>query len=245
MAGKVDFDTLRQETLASPLAAAVQGCAARLGFHARAEPKLLLARAFGRLVSAFHRIRSVEPRKLTVSTRESISFLEFVTRPSSATLQQIPDSAWRRGCLIFQPTSCGCILYFYKAMPTYCYKIDLDARVIEERYTGLVGIDFINQCLKQLSADAGFDPSFDIVVDFGEARFDDSCRDQLMLKEAVECHDETYKAGRSKTAVIVGSPYNTACALLFKNRSATRNIEIFSTRKAAWDWIGHLPPPGD
>ena len=55
MAGKVNFDTLREEAFASPLAAAVQGGASGLGRHARAETKLLLARAFGRLVGAFHK----------------------------------------------------------------------------------------------------------------------------------------------------------------------------------------------
>ena len=55
VAGKVDFDTLWKEALASPLAAAVQSGASGLGRHARAETKLLLARAFGRLVGAFHK----------------------------------------------------------------------------------------------------------------------------------------------------------------------------------------------
>lgn len=64
MAGEVDFDTLWQETFASPLAAAVQCLTARLGLHARAEPKLTLARALGRLVCAFHKIGSVEQRKI-------------------------------------------------------------------------------------------------------------------------------------------------------------------------------------
>ena len=70
----MNFDTLRQEALASPLAAAVQGGASGLGRHARAETKLLLARAFGRLVGAFHKIRSVEPMKLTNPASQSIPF---------------------------------------------------------------------------------------------------------------------------------------------------------------------------
>ena len=74
VAGKMNFNPLRQKALASPLTAAVQGCAAGLGRHARAETKLLLARAFGRLVGAFHKIRSVEPVKLTFPVTQSISF---------------------------------------------------------------------------------------------------------------------------------------------------------------------------
>ena len=83
VAGKMNFDTLRKEALASPLAAAVQGGASGLGRHARAETKLLLARAFGRLVGAFHKKRSVEPRKLTVSLPESIPF-PWILIPKSA-----------------------------------------------------------------------------------------------------------------------------------------------------------------
>jgi len=72
VAGKVDFDTLRKEALASTLAAAAQNGAARLGFHPGAEPKLLLARALGRLVGAFHKIGSVEPSRLENSRWKSI-----------------------------------------------------------------------------------------------------------------------------------------------------------------------------
>ncbi len=74
VSGVVDFDTLWQETLASTLAAAVQDIAARLGFHARAEAKLTLARALGRLVSAFHRIGSVERSKVVNERQPSILF---------------------------------------------------------------------------------------------------------------------------------------------------------------------------
>ena len=51
----MNFDTLRQEALASMLAASAQYCASGLGRHARTETKLLLARALGRLVGAFHK----------------------------------------------------------------------------------------------------------------------------------------------------------------------------------------------
>ncbi len=83
VAGKMDFDTLRQETLASTLAAAAQNGAAGLGFHARAEAKLLFARAFGRLVSAFHKIGSVERRTLTGSLPASTPFPGNLKIPAS------------------------------------------------------------------------------------------------------------------------------------------------------------------
>lgn len=54
VSGEVDFDTFRKEALAAMLATAAQDGPARLGLHAGAEPELLLARALGRLVCAFH-----------------------------------------------------------------------------------------------------------------------------------------------------------------------------------------------
>lgn len=91
VAGVVDFDTLWQEALAPTLAAAAQDGPARLGLHARAEPKLLLARAFGRLVCAFHKIGSVEPDKLAVARRESIGiFADFWFRIFWAGLANVP-----------------------------------------------------------------------------------------------------------------------------------------------------------
>ncbi len=104
VAGKMDFDTLRQKALASPLATTAQNGAAGLGRHARAETKLLLARAFGRLVGAFHKMRSVEPRKLTNPDCQSIPFPEFLTGyrrivPANGTDQPVDEvfQVCRRG----------------------------------------------------------------------------------------------------------------------------------------------------
>jgi len=52
--GEMDFDTLRQKPLATTLAATAQNGSAALGFHPRAEAKLLFARALARLIGAFH-----------------------------------------------------------------------------------------------------------------------------------------------------------------------------------------------
>lgn len=123
-------------------------------------------------------------------------------------------------------------------MSNYHYKISPNIRLIEEFYSGQIGIDFINQCLEKMSSDKDFDPSFDIIVDFSAAHFDESCKNAAMLKQAVESHDQTYVASWSKTAIIVDSPFNTACVTLFRNRSVTRNIEVFCTREAAERWMG-------
>lgn len=52
---EVNFHALWQETLATNLAATGKNGAAGLGFHASPKAVLLLARALGWLVSAFHR----------------------------------------------------------------------------------------------------------------------------------------------------------------------------------------------
>ena len=51
---EVDFNALRQQALASALTAAGEDGSSAFGFHAGAKAELLLARPFGRLVSAFH-----------------------------------------------------------------------------------------------------------------------------------------------------------------------------------------------
>jgi len=127
-------------------------------------------------------------------------------------------------------------------MPDYSYKITPGLRLVEEKYSGPVGIEFINQCLEKMSGDKNFDPAFDIIVDFSEAVFDESCKRPDMLGQAAECHDRANLDSRSKTAVIVSSPFATACAMLFLRRASTRNMEVFSTRDAAEKWIGARPP---
>lgn len=129
-------------------------------------------------------------------------------------------------------------------MPGYTYEIRPLLRLIVEYYTGRVGLDFINQCLKTMASDKDFDPSYDIIVDFSEAELDESCHDAAMLKQAAECHDEAHHASRAKTALIVASPGTTACVMLFTHRATCRNIEIFSTREAAENWIGCRPAQG-
>jgi|GEM_PF-1956170 len=123
-------------------------------------------------------------------------------------------------------------------MPDYSYKITPGLRLVEERYSGAIGIEYINQCLEKMSGDKSFDPAFDIIVDFSEAVFDESCSRPDMLGQAVDCHDLANLDSRSKTAVIVSSPFTTACAMLFIRRASTRNMQIFSTRDAAEKWIG-------
>lgn len=55
VAGEVNLHALGQEAFTTALTAAGQDGAAALGFHAGAEPELLFARPFGRLVGAFHK----------------------------------------------------------------------------------------------------------------------------------------------------------------------------------------------
>jgi len=63
LALEMDFHALRQQTLASTLAAARENGAAIFGLHPRAEAKLLLASALGGLVGAFHNLKRLEINK--------------------------------------------------------------------------------------------------------------------------------------------------------------------------------------
>jgi len=74
MAREVNLHALRQQALAAALAAAGKDGAAVLGCHAGAEPELLLAGAFGRLVGAFHKPgNSIGKRAQTLATPRLLS----------------------------------------------------------------------------------------------------------------------------------------------------------------------------
>ena len=93
MAGEVDFDTLRQEPFTTTLAAALQDGTARLGFHAGAEAELLLARALGRLISAFHRNKkSVEPVSISSGERLSTGNCLVFRSPLPCPKEEIPEN---------------------------------------------------------------------------------------------------------------------------------------------------------
>lgn len=57
MSGEVDLDTFWKQAFAALAAAAVQDGPTGFGLHTGAETELLLARALGRLVSAFHSLK--------------------------------------------------------------------------------------------------------------------------------------------------------------------------------------------
>jgi len=52
--GEVDFNALWQQAFAAPLTATCEDAPPAFGFHTGAESELLLARALGWLVGAFH-----------------------------------------------------------------------------------------------------------------------------------------------------------------------------------------------
>lgn len=58
VAGVMDFNTLRQQALASTLTTTAQDCAAAFGLHPRAEAELALARTFAGLIGALHILKN-------------------------------------------------------------------------------------------------------------------------------------------------------------------------------------------
>jgi len=82
----MDLDTFRQETFASPLAAAAQGCTSGFRRHPGAKTKLPLARPLRRLVGAFHKIGSVGRERVPGRASESIEFPKKFRRQLGGTL---------------------------------------------------------------------------------------------------------------------------------------------------------------
>lgn len=74
VAGEMDFDTLRQQALAATLTATSENGASALGFHPRAETKLLLACALTGLIGAFHKKGSKRIGEFLRKTRNVKAF---------------------------------------------------------------------------------------------------------------------------------------------------------------------------
>jgi hypothetical protein len=55
VAGEMNFDALREQTLAAALTAAGKSGTTGFGLHAGTEPELLFPCAFGWLIGAFHK----------------------------------------------------------------------------------------------------------------------------------------------------------------------------------------------
>ena len=62
MACEMELNTLRQETLATPLTATIQDGATAFGLHAGTEAELAFARALGWLVGALHVVKIFKSR---------------------------------------------------------------------------------------------------------------------------------------------------------------------------------------
>lgn len=55
MTREVTLDTFRQEAFSTALTTTGEGGASTFAFHSRAKTMLLFSRAFGRLISSFHK----------------------------------------------------------------------------------------------------------------------------------------------------------------------------------------------
>jgi len=92
MAREVNLHALGQQALATPLTATGKNRATALGFHAGAEPELLLAGAFGRLVGAFHKPGNSFGKRA-----------ETVAAPPPMSTGSLGDFALRRAVTRFLP----------------------------------------------------------------------------------------------------------------------------------------------
>lgn len=92
MSCEVDLDTFWKQAFAAMAAAAVQDGPTGFGLHTGAETELLLARALGRLISAFHNLKSggeMLRAKIKASTQKD---LPHTQSPHRSRLEVVPRS---------------------------------------------------------------------------------------------------------------------------------------------------------
>lgn len=117
----------------------------------------------------------------------------------------------------------------------YEYRIFPEKGLIVEKYFGGISASFIKESLQRLREDSLFDHGYHIVVDFRRSVMEITTDD---LKGLVDHHEETYRPGHGRTAILVDQARDTAFAILVKGRVKSRALSIHSTVEGASSWLG-------
>lgn len=116
------------------------------------------------------------------------------------------------------------------------YEIFPDRRLLFLRYFGETRVTDMMEVAHKIWGDPRYDPTFDGIVDFREAKFVSSPEEisaisQYFLNAA--------EASRGRAAIIASAPMETALNLFFAKLMRGRNhLQIFSTWRAACAFVG-------
>lgn len=115
------------------------------------------------------------------------------------------------------------------------YNIDQKEKMIYHFISGDCDIDDFENAANKLIGDENFDQQYNILNDLSRCRF--KFRHEN-LDRFVQFFIEQFGSRTGKSAIVVESPVETAVASLFQKRvEETRKIHLFSTYKAAIDWL--------
>lgn len=118
------------------------------------------------------------------------------------------------------------------------YRIIPDKRIIIEHFSGLVDVNDLIACQNNVSYHADYNPNFNVVIDFRDARLSLSEPDVLKYIHFVRSTTKIY--GSRREAHITGSPHQVVAATMFEilKKDLPVNVKIVSTVGAAANWVG-------
>lgn len=118
------------------------------------------------------------------------------------------------------------------------YQIIPEKRIIIEHYSGLVELNDLIACQNKVSYHADYNPNFNVVIDFRDARLSLGEADVLKYIHFVRSTTKVY--GSRREAHITSSPHQVVAATMFEilKKDLPVNVKIVSTLGAAINWVG-------
>lgn len=116
----------------------------------------------------------------------------------------------------------------------YRFVVSPDKMLITLEYTGEIDIDTFKAGLIRLSESELFNEKYGILIDLRSATFSFNAPD---IENIVSLYNLIFTDSDSKSSLLVNTALETAFFLVFLNSNIVRETRIFSTEKAALQWL--------
>lgn len=121
--------------------------------------------------------------------------------------------------------------------PRLSYTIDVNKKVILEKFEGPVSLDDIITFYKDKFHNPAYNKSFNVILDLRKANLLLNFHEIREFSAFLKTEDE--KAMNKKSALLTSSPKAAAISLQFKklNQSADTQFEVFTTLESCLKWV--------
>ncbi|MEQ9400211.1 MAG: hypothetical protein RJQ04_13700 [Longimicrobiales bacterium] len=118
---------------------------------------------------------------------------------------------------------------------TYDYTIDVARRLIVERWTGSVTLERLRAALATIEKDPTFDPRFDAVSDYSEARLALTMDDLRAFQADVRSRGWP---GQGRRAAVAPADREFGVARQAQGLWQIDGLNVFRSAEDALDWLG-------